>query len=65
MARQKGSSDDDPPAAGPGSRKPRPKARAAFDIWLDRGLHSMFDQIANEPVPEELLRLIETDRTKK
>jgi hypothetical protein len=35
---------------------------SAFDLWLRRGLHQLFDDIANEPVPEELLRLIEDDR---
>ena len=34
----------------------------AFDLWLQRGLHQMFDDVASEPVPEELLRLIEDDR---
>lgn len=34
----------------------------AFDLWLNRGLHSLFDGIASEPVPDELLRLIEEDR---
>ena len=37
---------------------------AAFDIWLNRGLHELFDVVANEPVPEELLKLIEEDRKK-
>ena len=35
------------------------KGEAAFDLWLDRGLHKLFDDVANEPVPEEFLRLIE------
>nr|WP_241667177.1 NepR family anti-sigma factor [Roseomonas nepalensis] len=35
---------------------------AAFDIWLQRGLHHMFDDVMQEPIPEELLRLIEQDR---
>ena len=35
-------------------------AEAAFDLWLDRGLHKLFDDVANEPVPEEFLRMIET-----
>ncbi len=35
---------------------------SAFDKWLERGLHQLFDDVANEPVPEELLRLIEGDR---
>jgi hypothetical protein len=35
---------------------------AAFDLWLQRGLHQMFDDVMREPIPEELLRLIEQDR---
>jgi hypothetical protein len=37
---------------------------AAFDVWLRRGLHEMFDEVAREPIPEELIRLIEADRRK-
>ncbi|MBI0434896.1 hypothetical protein [Roseomonas sp. KE0001] len=59
--------------AEPGKSSQRPsggRARkgtpdAAFDIWLQRGLHAMFDGVAKEPIPEELLRLIEDDRTGK
>ena len=40
------------------------KGDAAFDIWLQRGLHQIYDTVASEPVPEELLRLIEADRKK-
>jgi hypothetical protein len=48
-----------------GSRTPKAKTcESAFDIWLQRGLHKLFDDVANEPIPEELLRLIEEDRTK-
>jgi hypothetical protein len=47
------------------SRPPQPKHfEAAFDVWLQRSLHKLFDEVANEPVPEELLRLIEEDRSK-
>jgi len=35
---------------------------AAFDLWLKRGLHAMFDDVAREPLPPELLALIETHR---
>ena len=35
-----------------------------FDVWLNRGLHQLFDDIASEPVPEDLLRMIEQDREK-
>jgi len=41
--------------------KPQPDA---FDLWLQRGLHDLFDDIANEPVPEALLKIIEAGRPK-
>jgi hypothetical protein len=37
---------------------------AAFDVWLQRSLHKLFDDVTNEPIPEELLRLIEENRSK-
>lgn len=37
---------------------------AAFDLWLQRSLHQLFDRVAKEPIPEELVRLIEQDRKK-
>jgi hypothetical protein len=40
------------------------KGQAAFDLWLERGLHQMYDRVAEEPLPEALLRLIEEDRRK-
>lgn len=36
----------------------------AFDAWLQQGLHKIYDDIAREPVPDELLRLIEEHREK-
>ena len=42
------------------ARKPDP-----FELWLRRGLHDAFDAIAAEPVPEDLLRLIEEDRAER
>jgi hypothetical protein len=49
-----------------GSQKPR-RARdgapdAAFDMWLDRGLNTMFGKVAEEPIPPELIALIEKSR---
>jgi len=38
------------------------EADGAFDLWLKRGLHQLFDSVASEPIPESLLRLIEEDR---
>ncbi len=49
-----------PPPQAPKRRKPE----AAFDLWLERGLHKLYDDVANEPVPDELLKLIEENRKK-
>jgi hypothetical protein len=40
------------------------KGDAAFDVWLKRGLHKIYDDVANEPIPDELLKLIEEDRNR-
>lgn len=32
-----------------------------FDIWLQKQLHAMYDEVASEPLPEDLLKLIERD----
>lgn len=37
---------------------------SAFNIWLNLGLHQLYDDVAQEPIPPELLRLIEEDRSK-
>jgi hypothetical protein len=49
------------PGQGPPRREP---PKAAFDLFLERGLHDMFDDVKNEPIPDELLRLINADRPK-
>ena len=57
-----GMSDDKPPLAnGP---KPRRPGKRAFDLWLERGLHEIYDEVAREPVPDELLKLIRDDKGK-
>jgi len=48
----------------PKSRRKQQKPDAAFDTWLQRGLHDLYDGVANEPIPEELLRIIEEDQKK-
>lgn len=60
---------NDMDSGGVGNR-PAPRKKSsdrdgdkAFDIWLQRGLHQLYDTVAKEPIPEELLRLIEQDRT--
>lgn len=50
------------------SRPPLPQRKqsrpvdAAFDLWLNRGLHRLYDEVAREPIPDELLKLIEENR---
>jgi hypothetical protein len=39
--------------------------KAAFDLWLEQKLHQLYDSVAQEPVPPELLDLIESDRTRR
>jgi hypothetical protein len=36
-----------------------------FDVWLQKQLHAMYDEIASEPLPADLLNLIESDAEKK
>ena len=58
--------DEKPPAQPMGvGRGGEPQPDAAFDVWLRRNLHQMYDSIAAEPVPPELLRLIEDDRARR
>ena len=46
-------SDRPPPSGSPHSTpKRKRKADSAFDLWLQRGLHQIFDDVANEPVPD-------------
>ena len=56
--------DPSRPAAPKASQKKPRKTEAAFDLWLKKGLHDIFDNVAHEPVPDELLRLIEEDRNR-
>ena len=35
---------------------------SAFDVWLQRGLHEIYDKVANEPIPDDLLKMIDDDR---
>ncbi len=37
----------------------------AFDLWLRGCLRAAFDRVASEPVPEDLLRMIEEDRAER
>ncbi len=44
--------------------KQSPTTDSAFDLWLNRGLHELFDDVVKEPVPQELLKLIQDNKSK-
>ncbi len=54
--------DKEPKRTAAGARG---KEKDAFDLWLRRSLHEAFDPALEEPVPEEILRLIEEDRAER
>jgi len=41
------------------------KTAEAFDLWLQQGLHKLYDSVAKEPIPDELLKLIEQDQASR
>ncbi len=45
------------------ARKKKVKAptERPFDMWLQKQLHAMYDEIAAEPLPDDLVNLIERD----
>lgn len=48
-------------AAAARTKAAKPPAERPFDMWLQKQLHSMYDEIASEPLPDDLLNLIESD----
>jgi hypothetical protein len=60
MSKAKSGGGDDAPAPSRVARSGQGPAEA-FDIWLQQGLHKLYDSVAKEPVPDELLKLIEQD----
>ena len=59
MSKPKSGSADDPSA--PRVKRSEKGPTEAFDVWLQQGLHKLYDSVAKEPVPDELLELIEQD----
>lgn len=47
-----------PRAAAP-SAETSSKTNPAFDSWLETKLHKMFDAVASEPLPPDLVKLLE------
>ena len=56
-----------PPPKAPGGKPPAQSGgpEAAFDLWLNERLHQLYDSVAQEPLPPELLQLIEADRQRR
>lgn len=44
---------------GPPRRESKARINPAFDDWLEKKLHNIFDTVAMEPVPKDLLKLLE------
>lgn len=48
-------------ADGKTLRVAKASAERPFDMWLQKQLHAMYDEIASEPLPNDLLNLIDHD----
>jgi hypothetical protein len=62
---------DDSEKPGDQAMPPQPPRRAraatpdaAFELWLQHGLQKIYGDVAKEPIPPELLALIERDKRK-
>ncbi len=44
-----------------GRQRAKASAERPFDMWLQKQLHAMYDEIASEPLPNDLLNLIDHD----
>ena len=51
-------------AADPAGRLQKLLPTPAIDLFIDRSLHALYDAMLEEPIPDDLLRLIEDDRNK-
>ena len=47
------------PEAAPDPPPNREPPHDGFDRWLDRSLHRLFDKVASEPVPDDLMKLLD------
>ncbi len=63
MSKAKSGSADDSPA--PRATRSDKAPAEAFDVWLQQGLHKLYDSVASEPDPDEMLKLIEQDLTNR
>lgn len=65
MSKAKSGGAGDSPAPPRGTIRSDQGPAEAFDIWLQQGLHKLYDSVAKEPIPDELLKLIEQDLTSR
>jgi len=47
-----------------GRGKTKSSNERPFDMWLQKQLHAMYDEITAEPLPDDLINLIERDADK-
>lgn len=50
---------------GAGRKRVSTPQERPFDMWLHKQLHAMYDEIAAEPLPDDLLNLIDRDAEKE
>lgn len=50
---------DKPPLGGPADGAAAEEQ--PFDRWLRKQLHAIYDEVVNEPLPADLVRLIDQD----
>ena len=46
------------------NKKVKEPMERPFDMWLQKQLHAMYDEITAEPLPNDLINLIERDASK-
>lgn len=51
-------------AVDPVRQRDKASGERPFDMWLQKQLHAMYDEIASEPLPHDLLNLIDHDAAK-
>jgi Anti-sigma factor NepR len=61
MTEKPPSSKSEPRASASASARlePAKNNNPAFDTWLEKKLHNMFDAVASEPLPPDLVKLLE------
>jgi hypothetical protein len=64
-SKQDSGEDADSPRKDAGTAGRARSPESAFDMWLQRELQKMFSDVTQEPIPDDLLRLIDQDKLKR